>query len=212
MFLNWRIQCLDVHHTASRVPFLIRNPFEEPSKRAFVSLCCSLVHPHLEYLSQAGSPYVEADFTPMERAERLDTRIVTGLKWRIYMHSLQKVALPQLKVRQQQADLLFFILKTSLAKVNLSLSRTSISPIDMACEGLYLNSPYHALLCYWGGIYLEPPPCLYSCGGLRCGNQDDSCDKLGHYFSHGLLNYSHLSPFSSSKKLFSDICSPAFDR
>ncbi len=66
-------------NTARRLLFLVRRSFCELSKTAFTPLYCALV-PHLEYAMEANVPTLRADINQLERAQRLATRLVRGLR------------------------------------------------------------------------------------------------------------------------------------
>ncbi len=70
----------DVANKARRLVFMIRRSIQDLSKSAFIPLYGSLVRPHLEYGMPACSPNLGADVNHLKRIQRLDTRLVTGIR------------------------------------------------------------------------------------------------------------------------------------
>ncbi len=85
---------------------MIRRPFQDLSKSAFVPLCGALVRPHLEYGMPACSPNLVAGINTLERIQRLATRLVTGMRHLPYEERLQRLGLHSLQRRRLRDDLI----------------------------------------------------------------------------------------------------------
>ncbi len=99
-------QCNEAANKAKRLIFMIRRPFQDLSKSAFIPLYEALVRPHLEYGMPAGSPNFVADINHLERIQRLATRLVTGMRHLPYEERLQRLGLHSLQRRRLWADLI----------------------------------------------------------------------------------------------------------
>ncbi len=59
---------------------MVRRSFCELSETAFIPLYCAIARPHLEYEMEANAPTLRADINQLERAQRLATRLVRGVR------------------------------------------------------------------------------------------------------------------------------------
>ncbi len=76
---------------------MIRRSFQDLSKSAFIPVYAALVRPHLEYGMPACSPNLVPDINHLERTQRLDTRLVTGIHHLPYEERLQRLGLHSLQ-------------------------------------------------------------------------------------------------------------------
>ncbi len=76
---------------------MIRLPFQDLSKSAFILLNGALVRPHPEYGTPAYLPNLVADTNHLERIQKLATRLVTGVRHLPYEERLQRLGLHSLQ-------------------------------------------------------------------------------------------------------------------
>ncbi len=89
-----------------RLLFFVQRSLCELSKTAFTPLYCALVRPHLEYVMEAYAPTLIADINQLERAQRLATRLVRGVRHVPYEKRLRQLNLFSLERRRLRADLI----------------------------------------------------------------------------------------------------------
>ncbi len=70
------INCAQAFKKARSALFLIRRSFVTLTPDIFNPLYLILARPHLKYAIQASSPYLKKDVDPLERLQRLATRMV----------------------------------------------------------------------------------------------------------------------------------------
>ncbi len=75
------------------------------SKTAFTPLVCALVRPHLEYAMESNVPTLRPNIKQLERAQRLATRLVRGLRHVPYEERLRQFNLFSMEGRRLPADL-----------------------------------------------------------------------------------------------------------
>ncbi len=99
-------QCTKAANKARRLIFMIRRPFQDLLKSAFILLYEALVRPHLEYGLPACSPNLVADINHLERIQRLASRLVTGMPHLPYDEILQRLGLHSLQRRLLRTNLI----------------------------------------------------------------------------------------------------------
>ncbi len=72
--------CREVANTARRLLFMVRRYFSELSKKLIMPLDCAKVRPHLDYATEANAPTLRSDINQLERAQRIATQLVRGLR------------------------------------------------------------------------------------------------------------------------------------
>ena len=85
---------------------MIKNTFSYMDKDMFLNLYQSLVRPHMEYCTQAWSPYLKKDMNLLERIQRRATKIVPGLSDLSYEERLKKLKLYPLEDRRMRGDMI----------------------------------------------------------------------------------------------------------
>ncbi len=100
------VHCRKAVNTERQLLFMVRRPFYELSKTAFIPLYCAVVGPYLEYAMEAGAPTPRADINQLDRVQRLATRLVRGLRHVPYEERLRQLKLFSLERRRLQADLI----------------------------------------------------------------------------------------------------------
>ncbi len=73
--------------------------------RVFVKLYQQYVRPHLEFCTQAWSPWTAADKECLERIQKRAVRMVSGLRAVEYEQRLEELSLSTLEERRHQADM-----------------------------------------------------------------------------------------------------------
>ncbi len=63
------------------------------------------VRPHLEFSTQAWSPWTEADKSCLEKVRQRAVKMVSGLKSDEYSERLAELEMPTLEERRHQADM-----------------------------------------------------------------------------------------------------------
>jgi hypothetical protein len=63
------------------------------------------VRPHLEFSTQAWSPWTEADKSCLEKVQQRAVKMVSGLKSDEYSERLAELEMPTLEERRHQADM-----------------------------------------------------------------------------------------------------------
>ena len=74
-------------------------------KDTFMGLYTTFVRPHLEYCSQAWSPWTMGDKSVLEAVQRRAVGIVTNLKGRTYEERLSELKMVTLEERRRRGDL-----------------------------------------------------------------------------------------------------------
>ena len=78
--------------------------FHYRDRHVFIRLFKQYVRPHLEFSTQARSPWTEADKSVLEKVQQRAVRMVSGLKSE-YSERLTKLGLTTLEERRHQADM-----------------------------------------------------------------------------------------------------------
>jgi len=85
---------------------MVRPHFKDMDKECFTILYKSFVTPHLEYVIQAWSPYLQRDIDCLEKILRRATKLVKGMKNLSYGQGLCNLGLPALTARRLRGDLI----------------------------------------------------------------------------------------------------------
>lgn len=104
--MKWQEQSGKAAATASRVLSQISRAFSYRDKVTFVSLYKSYVRPHLEFSSQAWSPWLARDIDILEKVQKRAVNMVGGLRSVTYAEQLAELGLQSLEERRREADLL----------------------------------------------------------------------------------------------------------
>ena len=83
----------------------ITRAFHYKDRRLYLQLYKQYVRPHLEFASQAWSPWTAADKAVLERVQERAVRMVTGLQTREYLDRLTELEMTTLEERRHQADM-----------------------------------------------------------------------------------------------------------
>ena len=103
--LKWSLQCSKAASKAMKALGMIRT-FVSLSKDGFHILYNTYVRPHLEYCSQAWSPYYKKDISCLEKVQRRATKLVRSLKNRPYHDRLKQLNLYSLEYRRLRGTLI----------------------------------------------------------------------------------------------------------
>ncbi len=121
-------------NTARRLLFMVRRPFCELSKTAFIPFYCALVRPHLEKAMEANAPTLRPYINQLERVQGLAARLVRGLRHVPYEERLRQLYLFSLERRRLRADL-FLAFKIFKGEVDLSPSDFFLRPAQTGLRG-----------------------------------------------------------------------------
>jgi ribonuclease P/MRP protein subunit RPP40 len=83
----------------------ISQAFHYRDRHVFVKLYQQNVQPHLEFCTQAWSPWTAADKEFLERVQKRAVRMVSGLRAVEYEQRLEELGLSTLEERRHQADM-----------------------------------------------------------------------------------------------------------
>ncbi len=112
-------QCANAARTAQTVLSQVTRAFHYRDRNIFVRLYMQYVRPHLEFASQAWSPWSESDKAVLEKIQRRAITMVSGLKGTEYEERLKELGLTTLEERRHQADMLqTFKIVRGIDKVN----------------------------------------------------------------------------------------------
>ena len=84
----------------------ISRAFHYRDRYVFVRLYRQYVRPHLEFSTQAWSPWTEADISVLEKVQKRAVKMVSGLREQEYEGRLKELRLESLTERRHQADML----------------------------------------------------------------------------------------------------------
>jgi hypothetical protein len=98
-------QCKAAARTAQAVLGQISRAFHFRDRHVFIKLYKQYVRPHLEFSTQAWSPWHEEDKACLERVQQRAVKMVSGLSGTTYEERLQELRLPTLDERRHQADM-----------------------------------------------------------------------------------------------------------
>ena len=98
-------QCRAAARTAQVVLGQITRAFHYRDRHVFVRLYKQYVRPHLEFSTQAWSPWYEEDKSCLEKVQQRAIKMVSGLRARTYEEHLSELGLSTLEERRHQADM-----------------------------------------------------------------------------------------------------------
>jgi hypothetical protein len=98
-------QCAKAAKTAQAVLGQLARAFHYRDRHVFMRLYKQYVRPHLEFSTQAWSPWTEGDKACLEKVQQRAVRMVSGLKSDDYSERLSELGLPTLEERRHQADM-----------------------------------------------------------------------------------------------------------
>jgi hypothetical protein len=98
-------QCAKAAKTAQAVLGQLARAFHFRDRHVFMRLYKQYVRPHLEYSTQAWSPWTEGDKACLEKVQQRAVRMESGLKSDEYSERLSELGLPTLEERRHQADM-----------------------------------------------------------------------------------------------------------
>ena len=98
-------QCAKAAQTAQGVLGQITRAFHYRDRHVFMRLYKQYVRPHLEFSTQAWSPWTEADKACLEKLQQRAVKQVAGLKSKEYEDRLVELGMPTLEERRHQADM-----------------------------------------------------------------------------------------------------------
>jgi hypothetical protein len=99
-------QCRKAAKTAMSVLGQITRAFRYRDRSVFVQLYKQYVRPHLDFATQAWSPWQQGDIEALESVQRRAVNMVSGLRSREYSERLKELKLTTLVERRHQADML----------------------------------------------------------------------------------------------------------
>jgi len=91
--------------TASVVLGQIGRAFHYRDKRTFGRLYKQYVRPHLEFASQAWSPWLRGDIEVLEKVQQRAVKMIGGLRGVTYEERLAELGLQSLEDRRAEADM-----------------------------------------------------------------------------------------------------------
>jgi hypothetical protein len=98
-------QCAKAAKTAQGVLGQLTRAFHFRDRHVFMRLYKQYVRPHLEFSTQAWSPWTEADKSCLEKVQQRAVKMVSGLKSDEYSERLAELEMPTLEERRHQADM-----------------------------------------------------------------------------------------------------------
>ena len=98
-------QCAAAARTAQAVLGQITRAFHYRDRHTFVKLYQQYVRPHLEFATQAWSPWTEGDKQILEKVQERVVKMVSGLKSNTYEGRLKELEMDTLEERRHQADM-----------------------------------------------------------------------------------------------------------
>ena len=98
-------QCQKAAKTAQAILAQISRTFHFRDRHIFIRLYKQYVRPHLEFATQAWSPWGEADKKCLEDVQRRAVKMVSGLSSTIYEERLAELGLTTLEERRHQSDM-----------------------------------------------------------------------------------------------------------
>ena len=98
-------QCCKAARVANVVLGQIARAFQYRDRHVFKRLYVQYVRPHLEFASQAWSPWHEKDIEALEKVQRRAVGLISGLRGQTYEEKLEELGLQTLQDRRVEADL-----------------------------------------------------------------------------------------------------------
>ena len=111
-------QCMKAAGTASVVLGQIARAFSYRDKNTFLRLYKQYVRPHLEFASQAWSPWLQKDIEVLEKVQQRAVRMIGGLSGATYEERLAELGLQSLEARRCEADMMM-VYKVLTGKVRI---------------------------------------------------------------------------------------------
>jgi hypothetical protein len=105
--------CARAARTATLVLSQIGRSFTYRDKNIFIKLYTRYVRPHLEFASQAWSPWHQKDIEVLERVQKRAVNMVGGLAGKSYEEKLAELRLDSLSDRRIEADLVGIVVQGS---------------------------------------------------------------------------------------------------
>ena len=99
-------QCARAAAKANAVLGQLSRGISYRDSKTFISLYKTFVRPHLEYCSQAWSPWNKADIEVLEAVQRRAIMMVTNLRGRSYEERLAELEMVTLEKRRLRGDLI----------------------------------------------------------------------------------------------------------
>ena len=125
-------QCAKAAQTAQAVLGQLARAFHYRDRHIFVKLYKQYVRPHLEFSTQAWSPWAEKDKACLEKVQQRAVKMVSGLGSESYEERLKELDMDTLEERRHQADMVM-VHKIIHGKVTLTKSSGSIW-LEMRCK------------------------------------------------------------------------------
>ncbi len=113
---------------------MVHRPFSDLSKAAFITVCCAIVWPHLEYAMEANTPTLGVDINQLEWVQCLATQLVRGLRLVLYEERLRQLNLFSLEYRHFWAGLILAF-KIFKGEIDLSPSDFVLRPLQTGLWG-----------------------------------------------------------------------------
>jgi len=98
-------QCAKAAQTAQTVLGQLTRAFHYRDRHVFVRLYKQYVRPHLEFSTQAWSPWTVGDKETLEKVQRRAVKMVSGLESSDYNERLRELGLDSLEERRYHADM-----------------------------------------------------------------------------------------------------------
>jgi hypothetical protein len=99
-------QCVAAVKKANRAMGMIRRTIENKSRGIILRLYKQLVRPHLDFCSQAWSPWLRKDVDLLESVQRRMTKMIAGLHDIPYEERLQRLHLTTLEKRRERGEVI----------------------------------------------------------------------------------------------------------
>ena len=99
-------QCKKAAATAGAVLNTITRNFHYRDRNVFLRLYKQYVRPHLEFASQAWSPWLSSDINIIEKVQEKALGMVSGLKNKEYSERCREVGLDSLQTRRERHNIL----------------------------------------------------------------------------------------------------------
>jgi len=85
---------------------IIKRNFKYLNSNSFGLLYKSMLRSHLDYCSSVYAPYKKGDIEKLEKVQKRATKLIPGLKNRVYVYCLKVLKLPMLHYRQVRGDMI----------------------------------------------------------------------------------------------------------
>ena len=100
------LQCAQAANKANSVLGQLSRGISFRDKDTFISLYKTYVRPHLDYCSQAWSPWNAADIDIIESVQKRAVKMVSNLRGRTYEERLAELGMVTLETRRKRGDLI----------------------------------------------------------------------------------------------------------